>query len=68
MLTKGEKVEIILIHGEDRTNRTTAEIFNTRHLERHISQATVGKIMSKFKDSGSVNNNFKKTAYCMENC
>lgn len=43
MLTTGEKVEIILIHGEDRTNRTTAKIFIARHPEKFISQSTHGR-------------------------
>lgn len=60
MLTKEEKVEIVLIHGEDKTHRETATIFNQRHPEKSISHTTVGRIFKKFLSTGSVENEFKK--------
>lgn len=60
MLTRAEKVELVLIHGENRTNRETSQIFNERHPQKRVSHATVGKILKKFKNTGSVENNFKK--------
>lgn len=60
MLTKEQKIEIILIHGESRTNRTTAEIFNERYPDNEISHTTVGRIFNKFKETGSVENCFKR--------
>lgn len=60
MLSMEEKIEIILIHGENRTNRDTANIFNQRHPNKFVSHSTVGRIVDKFKSSGSVLNDFKK--------
>lgn len=60
MLTKEEKIEIILIHGEYRTHRETATIFNQRHPERSVSHSTIGRIFEKFLRTGSVENEFKK--------
>lgn len=60
MLTKEEKIEVILIHGENRTNRDTADIFNQRYPQKSVSHSTVGRIFQKFKTTGSVENLYKK--------
>lgn len=60
MLTKEEKIEIILIHGENKTNRDTADIFNRRYPQKSVSHSTVGRIFQKFKTTGSVENVFKQ--------
>lgn len=61
MLTLQEKIEIVLICGETMPHRRVADIFNGRHpLANPICHTTVGKIMKKFKQSGSVDNLFKK--------
>lgn len=60
-LTKEDKIEIVLIVGDHyKTFRESAEIFNARHPEKTISHMTVSNIMSKFKSTGSVANNFHK--------
>lgn len=60
LLTREEKVEIVLIVGENyKTHREAANIFNNRHQHRNIGYSTVRKILNKFKTSGSIENNFK---------
>lgn len=60
-LTVDEKIEIVLIVGDNyKTHREAAEIFNTRHTNKHISHVTVGNVVTKFKNTGSIQNNFKK--------
>ena len=54
-----EKVKIVLIHGENRTSRETADIFNQRHPGKNLNYSTVTKIIKKFKESGSVENKNK---------
>lgn len=59
-LTKEEKIEIVLIVGENyKTHREAATIFNERHPNKRICQSTVTRILQKFKYSGSVDNKFK---------
>lgn len=58
-LTLQEKIEIVLIHGENYHNsRETANIFNNRH-NKNIQNSTVFRIVNKFKQSGSVENKYK---------
>lgn len=55
-----EKVEMVLIYGENyHTTRETAIIFNGRHPHRHVNQCTVGRIIKRFKETGSVENKYK---------
>lgn len=61
MLTLQEKIEIVLICGENRSHRQVADIFTERHPQRNICQSTVSRIISKFKSTGSVQNNFKRS-------
>ena len=55
-LTKDERVEVILLSGrEGWSYRRIAEHFNACHPGRAaISHRTVGKLIQKFKDTGSV--------------
>lgn len=60
-LTKVEKIEIVLIVGDNyKTHREAAVIFNNRHPEKQISHVAIGNLISKFKRTGSVDNCFKK--------
>lgn len=60
MLSLQEKIEIVLICGENTLHRQVADIFNARHPGRHVQQSTVSRILKKFKLTGSVENTFKK--------
>lgn len=60
MLTLEEKIEIVLLCGETNRHRDVAQIFNNRHPNRNIQQSTVSRILTKFKQTGSVENNYKK--------
>lgn len=60
MLSKEEKVEIILLCGENTPSRQVADIFNSRHPNRNVNHTTVTRLLNKFKETGSINNNFKK--------
>jgi len=60
MLTIQQKIEIVLICGENTPHRQVAAIFNTRYPGSNINHSTVSRLMSKFKSTGSVNNTFKK--------
>lgn len=61
MLTLQEKIEIVLICGENTTpHRQVALIFNERHPGKTVQHSTVSRIIKKFKETGSVQNNFKK--------
>lgn len=60
MLTLHEKIEIVLICGENTVHRVAANIFNERHPGKNVQQSTVSRIMAKFKSTGSVENLFKK--------
>uniref|UniRef100_A0A8C4R7N1 Gamma-synuclein n=2 Tax=Eptatretus burgeri TaxID=7764 RepID=A0A8C4R7N1_EPTBU len=55
-LTKDERVEVILLSGcEGWSYRCRAEYFNACHPGRPaVSQSRVGKLVQKFKDTGSV--------------
>lgn len=60
-LSLEEKIEITLIVGENyKTYREAADIFNNRHPDKIIHFTTVRNILTKFKTSGNVENNFKK--------
>lgn len=59
MLSIQDKVEIILICGENITSRQASEIFNHRH-GTNISPSTISRILRRFKETGSVSNCFKK--------
>nr|XP_023027619.1 vanin-like protein 2 [Leptinotarsa decemlineata] len=54
MLNLQEKIEIVLICGENTGHRQVADIFNARHPARNIHQSTVSRIIAKFKSTGSV--------------
>lgn len=56
MLSLQDKIEIVLISGENRTNREVANIFNTRHPNQNVNHTTVGRILNKFRATGSVAN------------
>lgn len=60
MLTLEEKIEIVLLCGESNLHRNVAQIFNNRHPNRNIAQSTVSRILTRFKQTGSVNSSFKK--------
>ncbi|MBZ5796171.1 DUF4817 domain-containing protein, partial [Burkholderia contaminans] len=60
MLSLQEKIEIVLISGENTPYRQVADIFNGRHPGKNIQHSTVLRIMKKSKQSGSVENQFKK--------
>lgn len=55
-----EKIEIILLCGETNRHRDVVQIFNNRDPNRNIQQSTVSRILTKFKQTGSVENRFKK--------
>lgn len=56
MLTTEERVELILLCGrEGYSQRDVAAEFNQRHPEREpVSHSTVGRLLAKFKSTGSV--------------
>ena len=50
-----ERIEIILLCGQiGATNRSVAESFNSSHEGMNISHTTVGRLFTKFKETGSV--------------
>ena len=60
-LSTEDKIEIVLIFGDNyKTCRETAEIFNNRHPDKIINFTTVRYLINKFKNSGSVENKFRK--------
>ena len=60
-LTVVEKIKMFLIVGDNyKTHREAADIFNTRHPNKHISLVTVGNVVTKFENARSAQNNFKK--------
>lgn len=62
MLSLQEKIEIVIIYHDALTNREVADIFNARHPEKPpISHTTVSRLLRKFRETGTVANNFKKT-------
>lgn len=59
-LSLQEKIEVVSICGENyHTYRETANIFNGRHPNRNIFHSTVRKIVTKFRQTGSVGNSYK---------
>ena len=60
MLTLQERIEIVLICGENETHAQTANIFNARYPGKNVQQSTVSRIIAKFKSTGSVESVFKK--------
>ena len=54
-LTIEERIQIILLCGQiGATNRSVAESFNSSHERVNISHTTVGRLLTKFKETGSV--------------
>lgn len=59
-LSLQEKIEIILISGDNyKSNRETAAIFNERHPNKTVHNSTVSRLVNKFKETGSVENQYK---------
>lgn len=59
-LSTQEKIEIVLICGEHyKSAREAAIIFNQRHPDKTVHFSTVSRIMKKFLETGSVENQFK---------
>lgn len=59
MLSKENKIEVELIHGENRSNRETADISDARHPEIILSHSTlIGEILRKEIDFDE--NKFRK--------
>lgn len=55
--TLEERIEIIFIYGaESQCARRTANEFNARHLNKHVSHRYVLDLVEKFKETGSVAN------------
>ena len=49
------RVEIILLSGRnDATNRSVAEQFNRNHPHQKVSHTSVGRLITKFRETGSV--------------
>lgn len=67
MLSLRDKIEIVLLCGENRTNRDVQRIFNARHPERSIAHSSVSRIINKFKRTGSVENLFKRQHVAWKN-
>lgn len=59
LLSVDEKVSIILLCGKYPL-LTVAEMFNAKYPARNISNKTVSRILNKFKETGSVNNQMDK--------
>ena len=54
-LTTEQRVEIILLSGRDgATNRSVAEQFNRNHPHENVSHTSVGRLINKFRETGSV--------------
>ena len=54
-LTTEQRVEIILLPGCDgATNRSVAEQFNRNHPHQNVSHTSVGRLIKKFRETGSV--------------
>ena len=54
-LSIDERVELILLCGrENYSLRMVADEFNAKHPDRHIHFTNVGKLLNKFKNTGSV--------------
>ena len=50
-----ERIEIILLWEQiGATNRSVAEFFNSTHEGMNISHTTVGRLLTKYKETGSV--------------
>lgn len=45
MLLKEDKIEIVLIHGENRSNEGTEEICYARHAQEFVSHSIIGEIL-----------------------
>lgn len=59
-LSLAEKIELVLICGDNyKSTREAVDIFNQRHPEKNVHFTTVAKLVKKFKQTGSVDNNFK---------
>ena len=54
-LSIDERVELILLCGrENYSLRMVADEFNAKYPDRHIHFTNVGKLLNKFKNTGSV--------------
>ncbi|XP_029656039.1 uncharacterized protein LOC115229916 [Octopus sinensis] len=59
-LTIPERVELIFLSGRDgATNRTVAETFNQKHPGKAVSHTTVGRLVQKFRATGSVHDKLR---------
>ncbi|KAK5982948.1 hypothetical protein GCK32_019740 [Trichostrongylus colubriformis] len=59
-LSIDERVQLILLSGNGRTHREIADAFSRLHPERKpISHATVGNLLTKFRETGSVHDRGK---------
>ena len=55
MLTTKHRVELILLSAcEGMTHRRVVETFNSTHSDMNVSHTTVGRLLNKFKETGSV--------------
>jgi len=55
MVLLEDRIEIVLIVGDGyKTEREAVAIFNERHPDRPVSKTAVHKLISKFKETGSV--------------
>lgn len=56
-----EKAELVLICGDNyKSVREAADIFNERHPDKRIHYSTVSRILTIFKETGSLDYNYKK--------
>ena len=63
-LTTEQRVEIILLSGRDgATNKNVAEQFNRNHPHENVSHTSVGRLINKFRETGSVLD--KKRSGCL---
>ncbi|KAJ8952963.1 hypothetical protein NQ318_006580 [Aromia moschata] len=56
-LSDTQRIEILILLGcgdKTRTQKQVCEIFNTKYLDRRISQSTVSRIENKFREFGNV--------------
>ena len=70
-LTIEECIQIILLCGQiGATNRSAAESFNSSHERVNISHTTVGRLLTKFKETGSVHDRERsgRPTIAIENC
>ena len=56
-LSKEERIQIILLCGLEQSFREVAFSFNNKHPHRNIDYSTVRRLLTKFKETGSVADN-----------